>query len=177
MSTEEFEVALRAYLVGRLGQLIRSEVFDTRQLDREIQEVEQKKRRVIDSISDGLLSRDDPTVATKMAELDSQLLLLNSRRQEILKVLGVNLDPDEIAARLIEQVRDVASLLDSRSIEDQRRVLMAFYKKIVADAGSKEIVVETDLTGLAQSKTLPGVLTGLPDSDLPDKDSNLEPSG
>jgi hypothetical protein len=46
---------------------------------------------------------------------------------------------------------------------------MAFCQQIVADANSREIVVETDLTGLAQSKTLPGVLTGLPDSDLPDQ--------
>jgi hypothetical protein len=45
---------------------------------------------------------------------------------------------------------------------------MAFRRKIVADAWAREIVVETDLAGLAQSKTLPGVLTGLPVSDLPD---------
>ena len=45
---------------------------------------------------------------------------------------------------------------------------MAFCHKIAADADSKEIVVETDLTGLAQSKTLPGVLTGLSDLDLPE---------
>ena len=62
----------------------------------------------------------------------------------------------------------MASLPESQSIEDQRRVLIAFCKRIVADAESREIVVETDLTRLAQSKTLPGVLTGLPDSALPD---------
>lgn len=34
-------------------------------------------------------------------------------------------------------------------------------------------MVETDLTGLAQSKTLPGVLTGLADSNLPDLESGV----
>ena len=72
------------------------------------------------------------------------------------------------AARLIEQVRNVASLLDSQSIEDQRRVLMAFCQRIVADAEAREIVVETDLTGLAQNKTLPGLPAGLSDLTLPE---------
>jgi len=40
-------------------------------------------------------------------------------------------------------------LLDSRSVEDQRRVLLAFCKSIVADAEASEIVIATDLTGLA----------------------------
>ena len=168
---------LRAYFIGRIGQLLRGEILDTRQIDKELAELEDKKRRILDSIADGLVERGDPTVADKLAELNEQALLLNSRQQEILKVLGVNLDPDEIAARLIEKVRDVASLLDSRSIEDQRRVLMAFCHKIVADAESKEIVVEADLTGMAQDETLPVLPAGLSDSNLPDQDSNLEPSG
>jgi len=54
---------------------------------------------------------------------------------------------------------------------------MAFCHRIVADAETKEIVVETDLTGLAQNKTLPGLPAGLSDLNLPDKDSNLEPGG
>jgi hypothetical protein len=50
---------------------------------------------------------------------------------------------------------------------------MAFYRRIVADANSREIVVETELTGLAQSKTLPVVVTGLPDSDLAERDAEI----
>ena len=157
VSTEEFEIALRAYLVGRLGQLIRSEVFDTRQLDREIQEVEQKKRRVIDSIADGLLNREDPTVATKVAELDDQLLLLTTRKQEILKVTGVNIDPDEIAVRLLERVRDLTAFLDGQDVEAQRKALFAFCRRIVADAETREVVIVTDLTGMAQDQAVPGL--------------------
>jgi len=42
-------------------------------------------------------------------------------------------------------------LLDSRSVSSssQRRALMPFCRRIVADADAKEIVVETALTGLA----------------------------
>ncbi|HPF39857.1 MAG TPA: recombinase family protein [Phycisphaerae bacterium] len=161
VSTEEFQVALRAYLVGRLGQLIRSEVFDTRQLDREIQEVETKKRRVIDSIADGVLSPDDSTVASKLAELDDQMLLLTTRKQEILKVTGVNIDPDEIALRLIERVRNLTAFLESQDVEAQRKALFAFCKRIVADAETREVVVETDLTGLAQGQSVPGLPAAL----------------
>ncbi len=57
VSTEEFQIALKAYLMGRLGQIIHSNVFDTRSLDREIAEFERKKRRLLDTISDGLVER------------------------------------------------------------------------------------------------------------------------
>lgn len=57
LTSEEFESHLRAYLVGRIGQLIRGDLFDTRRLDHEIGELEAKKRRLIDSIADGLLAR------------------------------------------------------------------------------------------------------------------------
>ena len=52
-------------------------------------------------------------------------------------------------------------------------MLMAFCHRIVADAETKEIVVETDLTGLAQNKTLPGVLAGLPDLNSPTRTRTL----
>ena len=168
MTTKEFQIALRAYLVGRLGQLIRSEVFDTRQIDREIQEVERKKRRIIDSIADGLLTRTDTTVAIKMAELDEKMLMLTTRKREILRVTGVTIDPDEIAAQLIERVRDLTGFLESLDVEKQRRALFAFCKRIVADAEAKEIVIETDLTGLAQKETPPGLPEGLCNLTLPD---------
>jgi hypothetical protein len=90
-----------------------------------------------------------------------------------LAAAGIPYRTDEIAARLIERVRDVASLLDSRSIEDQRRVLMSFCHGIVADAETKEIVVEADLTGMAQNETLPGLPAGLLDSNLPDLGSRV----
>jgi hypothetical protein len=67
VSTKEFRTALRAYLVGRLGQLLRSEVLDTRMVDRDIALAEQKKRRLIDSIAEGLLDRHDPVVARTLA--------------------------------------------------------------------------------------------------------------
>jgi len=171
-------VPLRAYLVCRLGQLIRSEVFDTRQLDREIQEVEQRRRRVIDLIADGLLTRDDPTVATKVAELDDQLLLLTTRKQEILKVTGVNIDPDEIAVRLLERVRDLTAFLESQDVEAQRKVLFAFCKRIVADAETREVVIETDLTGMAQGQAIPGLPAELCNLELPDLEAqeNAQPA-
>jgi len=137
VSDKEFETALRAYLIGRIGQLLRGDVLDTHKIDRDISAIEPKKRRILDTIADGLVERGDPTVADKLAELNEQALLLHARRREVLKVLGVRLAPDEIAARLIERVRDVASLLESQSIEDQRRVLMAFCQRIVADAEAR----------------------------------------
>ena len=60
VSTEEFRIALKAYLVGRLGQIIRSNIFDTKPLDREIAEFERKKRRLLDTIADGLVSAKTP---------------------------------------------------------------------------------------------------------------------
>ena len=108
---------------------------------------------------DGLLAAGDPTVATKVAELGDQMIVLTARKQEILKVTGVNIDPDEIAVRLIERVHDLTAFLTSQDVETQRKALFAFCKRIVADAESREIVVETDLTGMAQEKTLPGLPT------------------
>jgi len=178
VSTKEFEVALRSYLVGRLGQLIRREVFDTRQLDREIQETERKKRRIIDSIADGLLKGDDPIVADKVAELDDQMLVMTTRKQEILKVTGVNITPDEIAARLIERVRDLTGFLGSQDLEAQRKALFAFCKRIVADADTREIVIETDLTGMAQGQAVAGLPPELCNLHLPDLEAqeNAQPA-
>ena len=107
-------------------------------------------------------------MATKMAELDDQMLLLTTRKQELLKVTGVNINPDEIAARLIERVRDVTAFLESQDVEAQRKALFAFCKRIVADAGAREIVIETDLTGMAQNQTPPGLATGLCNLTLPE---------
>lgn len=45
-------------------------------------------------------------------------------------------------------------------------MLLAFCKSIVADAEAREIVIETDLTGLAQNKTLAGLPAGSSDSNL-----------
>ncbi len=56
-------------------------------------------------------------------------------------------------------------------------MLLAFCKSIVADAEAREIVIETDLTVLAQNKTLPGLPAGLSDSNLPELDLNQQPSG
>lgn len=162
----EFEIALKAYLVGRLGQLIRGDVMDTRQIDKDIQTAHEKKGRIIDSIADGLLDRRDPTVAEKLRAIDDELLMLSARRQEILRLAGGTLDPDVIAGQIIEQVRDVRVFLESQAVEDQRKVLFAFCKRIVADAERREIVVEADLTGLAQNQAPPGFPAGLRIADL-----------
>lgn len=79
-----------------------------------------------------------------------------------------------------------------------RSVLFAFCKRIVADAETREVVIETDLTGMAQDQAVPGLPAelcnlelpdreaqenaqpatgdGLCASTLPEKDSNLQPS-
>ncbi|MCH7597401.1 MAG: recombinase family protein [Planctomycetes bacterium] len=106
VSTEEFQIALKAYLVGRLGQIIRSNIFDIKPLQKEITEFESKKRRLLDAISDGLVERDDPVMAEKLGELNDRLLLLTTQRREAEKLMHAELNPDVIAAQLIERVRD-----------------------------------------------------------------------
>ncbi len=77
-------------------------------------------------------------------------------------------DPDEIAVRLIERVRDLTAFLESQDLEAQRKALFAFCKRIVADAKTREIVIETDLTGMAQSQAVPGLPAELCNLDLPE---------
>ena len=168
VSIDEFRTALRAYLVGRLGQLLRSEVLDTRMIDRDIALARQKKRRLIDGIVEGVLDRHGPVVAQKLAEFDDELLVLATRREEIVRVVGCDLDADAIGARLLERVNDLAGFLESQDVETQRTALFAFCRRIVADAQRREIVIETDLLGLAQNETPPGVPAGLCISDLPE---------
>lgn len=168
VSIDEFRTALRAYLVGRLGQLLRSEVLDTRMIDRDIALARQKKRRLIDGIVEGVLDRHGPVVAQKLAEIDDELLVLATRREEIVRVVGCDLDADAIGARLLERVNDLAGFLESQDVETQRTALFAFCRRIVADAQRREIVIETDLLGLAQNETPPGVPAGLCISDLPE---------
>ena len=117
VSTEEFQIALKAYLVGRRGQIIRSNVFDIKPLQKEITEFESKKRRLLDAISDGLVERDDPLMAEKLGQINDRLLLLTARRREAEELMGRELNPDVIAAQLIERVRErgAASLGMGRS--------------------------------------------------------------
>jgi len=110
----------------------------------------QKKSRIIDSIADGMVPRGDPTITAKLREIDDQILLLTARLEEIEGVRRTQLDPDLIATRLVERVRNLAGFLESHRVEDQRKALFAFCKRIVADAMIKEVVIETDLIGLAQ---------------------------
>ena len=53
-------------------------------------------------------------------------------------------------------------------VKAPRKALFAFCKRIVADAETREIVIETDLTGMAQKTTLPGLPTGLCNLTLPE---------
>jgi len=168
VSTDEFRTALRAYLVGRLGQLLRSEVLDTRRIDRDIALAQQKKRRLIDGIAEGVLDRHDQLVVQKLAEIDDELLVLTTQREEIVRVVGSDLDADAIAATLLERVNDLAGFLESQDVETQRKALFAFCRRIMADAQRREIVVETDLLGLAQNETPPGLPAGLCISNLPE---------
>ena len=168
VSTEEFQIALKAYLVGRLGQIIRSNVFDIKPLQKEITEFETKKRRLLDAISDGLVERDDPVMAEKLGELNDRLLLLTTQRREAEKLMHAELNPDVIAAQLIERVRDLTAFLGSQDVEDQRKALFAFCKRIVADAEAREIVIETNLTGMAHKESLPGIPDGLCNLNLPE---------
>lgn len=153
--------------------MIRRDVLDTRQLDKDIATAEKKKRNLIDNIAEGLLDRHAPTVAQKLQGIDDELLLLTTREQEVLKVAGGSLDPDAIAVQLIERVRDLAGFLESEGVKKQRDALLAFCKSITTDSASREIVIQADLTGLAQNQTPPGLAAGLCISNLPEEDSNL----
>lgn len=82
--------------------------------------------------------------------------------------MGTDLDPDLIAAQLIERVRDLTGFLGSQDVEMQRKALFAFCKRVVADAEAREILVETDLTGTAQNETPPGLTAGLCNLTLPE---------
>ncbi|MCH7597402.1 MAG: hypothetical protein IID35_12700 [Planctomycetes bacterium] len=53
-------------------------------------------------------------------------------------------------------------------MEDQRKALFAFCKRIVADAETREIVIETNLTGMAREEALPGIPAGLCNLNLPE---------
>ena len=66
----------------------------------------------------------------------------------------------------------LAAFLESREVEDQRKALFAFCERIVADAASREIVIEANRTGIAHDEALPGLPAGLCDSNLPGYDSN-----
>ena len=155
--------------MGRLGQLLRSEVLDTRQIDRDIALAQQKKRRLIDGIAEGVLDRHDLLVTQKLAEIDDELLVLATRRDEIVRVVGSDLDADAIAAKLLERVNDLADFLDTPDVETQRTALFAFCRKITADAQRREIVIETDLMGMAQNETPPGLPAGLCNNHLPER--------
>ena len=104
----------------------------------------------------------------KLAEIDDELLVLTTQREEIVRVVGSDLDADAIAATLLERVNDLAGFLESQDVETQRKALFAFCRRIMADAQRREIVVETDLLGLAQNETPPGLPAGLCISNLPE---------
>ena len=80
--------------------------------------------------------------------------------------LGVEVDV--IAGQLTERVANLTPFLSSHDVEDQRKVLFAFRKRFVADAEQREIVVETDLTGGAQSAS-DGQLPRLCNLKLPER--------
>jgi len=168
VSGADFESHLRAYLIGRIGQLIRSDLMDTGHIDQQIAELEEKKARLVESVVDGVFDRGDPAVSRKSREIDEELCVATTRRQEILGVAGIHLDPDAIAASLVSRVHDLTAMLDSLEVEDQRSALSGFCNRIVADAQTREIVIETDLAGLAQEQTLPGVPIGLCNKHLPE---------
>lgn len=52
---------------------IRREVVDTRQLDRDLRELEAKKRRLIDLIADDVLGKCDPGLARKLGVEETDL--------------------------------------------------------------------------------------------------------
>jgi len=126
---------------------------------------------LIDGIAEGVLERHDPLVIHKLAEIDDELLVLATRREEIVRVVGSDLDADAIAAGLLERVNDLAGFLDTPDVEIQRTALFAFCKKFTADAKRREIVIETDLTGMAQKETPPGLPAGLCINHLPERRS------
>jgi hypothetical protein len=53
---------------------------------------------LIDRIAEGVLDRHDPLVIQKLAWIDDELLVLATRREEIVRVVGSELDADAIAA-------------------------------------------------------------------------------
>ena len=65
-------------------------------------------------------------------------------------------------------MRDLTAFLGSQDVEDQRKALFAFCKRIVADAETREIVIETNLTGMAHKESLPGIPDGLCNLNLPE---------
>lgn len=107
-------------------------------------------------------------MAEKLGELNDRLLPLTTQRREAEKLMHAELNPDVIAAQLIERVRDLTAFLESRDIEDQRKALFACCKRIVADAKTRDIVIETDFAGLAYEQTLPGLPIGLCNTHLPE---------
>lgn len=98
---------------------------------------------------------------------------LNTQKREIEKLAGSQSDPDVIATRLIEKVKDLTGFLESQDVDDQRKALFGFCKRIVADAQAREILIETDLTGMAQEKTPPGLPAGLCITNLPDREAYI----
>jgi hypothetical protein len=113
-------------------------------------------------------------VVQKFAEIDDELLVLATQREEIVRVVGSDLDADAIAARLLERVNDLAGFLESQDVEAQRKALFAFWRRIVADARRKEIVIETGLLGLAQNETPPGLPARLCISNLPESQTRVD---
>lgn len=103
----------------------------------------------------------------KLAEIDDEPLVLATQREEIVRVVGSDLDA--IAATLLERVNDLAGFLESQDVETQRKALFAFCRRIVADAQRREIVIETDLLGMAQNETPPGLPAGSCISNLPER--------
>ena len=168
VSAPEFESHLRAYLIGRIGQRIRGDLADTKQLDRQIAALRQKKARILDSIADGLYERGDPALRRKIKEIENDLAVAETRKQEVCRAVGGDLDPDAIAARLVSRVANLAEMLESLDVEEQRSALFAFAPRMTADAKTREIVIETDLLGLAQDETLSRLPTGLCINHLPD---------
>ncbi len=69
---------------------------------------------------------------------------------------------------LAARVHDLTAMLESLEVEDQRYALSGFCKRIVADAETRKIVVETDLAGLAQEQTAPGITIGWCNNHLPE---------
>ncbi len=106
-----------------------------------------------------------------LQEIQGELLKLNTQKREIEKLAGGRLDPDVIATQLIARVKDLTGFLESQDVEEQRKALFAFCKRIVADAENREIILSTDLTGMAPNETPPGLPAGLCNSMLPDREA------
>lgn len=61
-----------------------------------------------------MLNRHDPLVVQKLAEIDDELLVLTTQRDEIVRVDGSDLDADAIATTLLERVNVLAGFLESQ---------------------------------------------------------------